>query len=170
MFHLITKKDMSVEDGSVVVLEWPLKTTYNDIDNKKTYFSLYYIRFKCFYIFQYFPNFSVYIKILKNIYCFSIKKTYIVNSNKTSKNTWYKNNTTSNKTKITTGIQGITRLSFLEHTKALHKALHDKYESSCYIWLEPYLRRLGHYISGIQQLIAKTSLRVVDKSFLIESF
>jgi hypothetical protein len=50
---------MSVEDGSAVVLEWPLKTTYNDINNKKTYFFLQYIRFQRFSVFS-FSNFSVF--------------------------------------------------------------------------------------------------------------
>ena len=35
MFQLISKEHMSVEDGSAVVLEWPLKTNYNDVNNKK---------------------------------------------------------------------------------------------------------------------------------------
>jgi len=59
MFQLITKKHMSVEDGSAVVLEWPLKTTYNDINNTKTYFFLHYIRFQRFSVFS-FSNFSVF--------------------------------------------------------------------------------------------------------------
>ncbi len=59
MFQLISKEHMSVEDGSAVVLEWPLKTTYNDINNTKTYFFLHYIRFQRFSVFS-FSNFSVF--------------------------------------------------------------------------------------------------------------
>jgi hypothetical protein len=48
-----------VKDGSAVVLEWPLKTTYNDINITKTYFFLHYIRFQRFSAFS-FSNFSVF--------------------------------------------------------------------------------------------------------------
>jgi hypothetical protein len=59
MFQLISKELMSVEDGSAVLLEWPLKNTYNDINNKKTYFSIHYIRFQRFSVFS-FSHFSVF--------------------------------------------------------------------------------------------------------------
>jgi hypothetical protein len=60
MFQLISKEHISVEDGSAVVLEWPLKTTYNDVNNKKTYLSIHYnIRFHRFSVFS-FSHFSVF--------------------------------------------------------------------------------------------------------------
>ncbi len=44
---------------NAVVLEWPLKTTYNDVNNKKTYFSIHNIRFHRFSVFS-FSHFSVF--------------------------------------------------------------------------------------------------------------
>ena len=59
MFQLISKEHMSVEDGSAVVLEWPLKTTYNDVNNKKNNFSIHNIRVHRFSVFS-FSHFSVF--------------------------------------------------------------------------------------------------------------
>ena len=58
MFQLITKEHMSVEDGSADVLEWPLKPTYNAINNKNTLFYTFG-KISAFFSFQLFIFFTI---------------------------------------------------------------------------------------------------------------